>query len=374
MSVPDSVSDREVIIGGGLHAAVYAATRVAMGKEVPIVLEERSELGGVFATLIPFAMNSANDASVASVEAGPSRLIRKSQSDDINYLPNSRFQVRDRNYGAEYPSSADMAYVIKKTLSDYAETYTSAYVNVARTSLEVYADDSIERDDASRDYLGAARRIIYATGLRMPDTYEGLTTRSVMTAENFLRNPILDYENKRVAIVGAGDTAATIAEFLVGQGITRPFTRPDNIDWYGGPYMSLTKKRWALDYHARYIGLARHFPEAKRAGVIKPIRERGIINPLGSVTEVNGRTYDLVIDATGFKPYKPFNVNINEVYRASTNTRVIARTDYDGRFVIGAAADLSPFLEPAYQNRFIASNSALYNLAPLTATLAAVLD
>lgn len=374
MSVPDSVSNREVIIGGGLHAAVYAATRVTMGKEVPIVLEERSELGGVFATLISFAMNSANDASVASVEAGPSRLIRKSQSDDINYLPNSRYQVRDRNYGTEYPSSADMAYVIKKTLSDYAETYTTAYVNVARTSLEVYAYDSIERDDASRDYIGAARRIIYATGLRMPDTYERLTTRSVMTAENFLRNPILDYETKRVAIVGAGDTAATIAEFLVGQGITRPFTRPDYIDWYGGYTMPLTKKRWALDYHARYMGLARHFPESKRTGVIRPIPVPGVITALGNIAEVNGRTYDLVIDATGFKPYKPFYNDINEVYRESTTGRAIARTDYDGRFVIGPAADLSPYLKPAYQNRFAASNSALYNLAPLTATLAASLD
>jgi hypothetical protein len=36
-SLPSSVTGREVIFGGGLHAAIYAATRVAMGCEPPVL-------------------------------------------------------------------------------------------------------------------------------------------------------------------------------------------------------------------------------------------------------------------------------------------------------------------------------------------------
>jgi hypothetical protein len=73
--------DREVIIGSGFHAAVYAATRVLSGFPRPLVLERSTRVGGTFAmTARPtFYLNSRNRPGNAGL-AGD-------QGTSLNYLP-----------------------------------------------------------------------------------------------------------------------------------------------------------------------------------------------------------------------------------------------------------------------------------------------
>jgi hypothetical protein len=77
----DSGSDREVIIGAGFHAAVYAATRVLSGFPKPLVVERGHRAGGTFAmTDRPtFYLNSRNRPGGGGL-AGD-------QGTSLNYLP-----------------------------------------------------------------------------------------------------------------------------------------------------------------------------------------------------------------------------------------------------------------------------------------------
>src|SRR5882724_5290913 len=84
------VDGRTVIVGGGLHGAVIAATFAACGKPPPMVIERRQKTGGMFADLAQFRMNSANGASIRSVASpGPTRVPSLSPSDDLNWVPNA---------------------------------------------------------------------------------------------------------------------------------------------------------------------------------------------------------------------------------------------------------------------------------------------
>ena len=70
----------------------------------------------------------------------------------------------------------------------------------------------------------------------MPEMQPAFTrSLSVQTAEQFLskKDYLGSFSALRIAIVGGGDTAATVAEILVGQGISVPRGLPETIDWYG---------------------------------------------------------------------------------------------------------------------------------------------
>ena len=295
MQLPAAVTGREVIFGGGLHAAVYAATRVACGYPKPVVLEKEKTTGGIFARLANFRLNSANGASVASVATpGPTRVMPMSPSDDLNWLPNAPIQVRDMSGMVEYPYSFDMRDAIQKTLSEYAEVYTDA-----NFTFNLSGTVSVPNDGRT---LGTAKRILFAGGLVVPDRLP--KGAAIMSGYDFLRRPVRDLGGKKIALVGGGDTAAQIAEFMLGQGLGgAPTTPPSNIHWYGGESMPLTKDQWMGIYHARFAGIGRHLPQAGvSTGVIRPIAARGDTLPLGSAAMVNGQVFDLVILATGFAP------------------------------------------------------------------------
>lgn len=366
MSLPSEVSGREVIVGGGVHAAVYAATRVATGHPKPVVLEKESTTGGIFARLTNFKMNSANSAGVASVAAGPTRLMPLSESDDLNYLPNSPFQVRGMSGMVEYPYSADMAKAVQKTLDAFAEVYTNAQITFTRSGLCSTADHSYS--------FGVAKRIIFAGGLAVPDSLP--KGAAIMSGYDFLRRPVRELATKKIALVGGGDTAAQIAEYMLGQGIIAPTTPPAQIHWYGGASMPLSKKQWMTGYHARFAPVGRHLPQGKisTTGVLLPYPVLGEVIPTGNTAMVNGQIYDLVVMATGFVPARCpavasdiFTVGNMFVARYSEDTSGQPKV-----YRIGTAAALNTSYRP-YQSRFSAASEAIYNLAPRTAALAASL-
>ena len=114
-----SSSDREVIIGSGFHAAVYAATRVLSGYPKPLVLERNERVGGTFAmTARPtFYLNSRNRPGRAGL-AGD-------QGAALNYLPGAPIQAANVSM-AEYQTNTDMAFVIRLALAQFADVVTNA--------------------------------------------------------------------------------------------------------------------------------------------------------------------------------------------------------------------------------------------------------
>ena len=369
-SLPASVTGREVIFGGGLHAAVYAATRAAMGYDPPVVFEKQLATGGVFAQLLEFRMNSIGNASVRSVESpGPSRVVPMSASDDLNWIPNSAHQVRDLAGGKEYPSSSDMCRAVQRTLKDHAELYTGA--------AELRFDRNARVTTFGGESLGLAKRIIFAGGLVPKDGYK--TGPAVMSGFDFLRKPPMDLSDLRFAIVGSGDTAAQVAEFLLGQGMITPSTLPRQIHWYGDTSMPGTKDVWMVNSHARWAGLGRHFPQRDGVytGVVRPYPVRGNMISLGNSAMVNGQVYDMAVMCTGVQPATcPSTATDTFTVGGMTVARCNSSQTADGLpkvFKIGTAAALDTRYRP-YQSRFTAASEAIYNLGPRTAALAAYLD
>lgn len=368
--VPYSVEDREVIIGSGPAAATYAATRRAMGFAPPVVFEQNLAVGGMFAQLLPFKMNSQNWASIQSVASpGPSRVPSTSQVDDLNWIPNSAHQARD--YGAyEYPRSTDMRKAIAATLKDCAEVYTA----MKGVTFNRYGTVNTPFGES----LGRAKRVLFAAGLIPKNDYP--KCRAVMSGYDFMRIPPMEFHDKRVALVGSGDTAAQCAEYMLGQGVNAPGTLPVEIHWYGDVNMPKYKSSWAEEYHARFSGLARHFPQAYQyeRSVIRPYPARGSVTPLGGTAMVNGQVYDLVIMATGFKTagspvFTEDVVRVGDMPVALSNA---SETDDDVPTVyrIGSCAGLTSPTVNRYSSRFTASQLALYNQLPRVAALAASLD
>lgn len=371
MSYPSSITNRTVIVGGGVHGAIYAATYFKATGVKPVILEAGTQCGGIFGRVIPFQMNSTHAASIDSVTGGPTRIPSRVDGDDLNYLPNSPFQV---TCSREYPSTTDMAYAVRQTAEYAADVYTGARAYVSGNGVDIY-----EGTDLNGRYLGYARRTIWATGLAMTDPATPIRTdatgrcTAIVTAEAFLGdiNPYAARISGRIAVIGGGDTACTVIEYLLGQGETAIYgTRPTDIDWYGGYALPTTKKRWALDFHARYIGIARHMPQNGREGILHPKAVQVTPEPLGDYAQVQGRNYRLVIDATGFKPLS-CPVSANTLLYDVTGNQVIARSNSSETFVkIGPAAKISGG-NPYFPNKFPAANQAIYVLAPRTAIIAA---
>src|SRR5262249_13927571 len=143
---------REVIIGSGFHAAVYAAIRVRSGHPRPLVLERGPRAGGTFAmTARPtFYLNSRNRAGNPGL-AGD-------QQAALNYLPGAPIQAA--NVGMrEYQTNTEMAFVIRLALAQFADVVTNATVRAATRD-----GSGVQIEVAGRSPLSAGR-VIDARGV-----------------------------------------------------------------------------------------------------------------------------------------------------------------------------------------------------------------
>jgi hypothetical protein len=97
----DTGTGREVIIGSGFHAAVYASVRVLSGHARPLVLERDARVGGTFAmTQRPtFFLNSRNRSGSGGL-AGD-------RMASLNYLPGAPIQAANVSM-LEYQTNTDL--------------------------------------------------------------------------------------------------------------------------------------------------------------------------------------------------------------------------------------------------------------------------
>jgi hypothetical protein len=365
-------TDREVIIGSGFHAAVYAATRVLSGYPRPLVLERNQRVGGTFAmTMRPtFYLNSRNRAGDAGL-AGDSRA-------SLNYLPGAPIQAANLSM-LEYQTNTDMAFIIRLALAQFADVLTdTTVVSVSRDGTGA----NLELDN--RDPLFAAR-VIDARGLGDPADQDIANATTLLTFPQFMQRmagmwPLRGV--RRVAVIGGGDCGKCAVESLLGIAPQPPMAAAaldsvDRIDWYS-PDLPTTCEQWQQDIRGRYQAIGRCL-RPDRAGVrrlsVLPRRARPVALP-GTVL-IDGRSYDIVIVCTGNQETTIDGLDLDSFDQYTIpDATVVATRHYNlPAYRVGPHARL-PFTtqERADGIADIAANAvSMFRTANMTAALAATL-
>lgn len=326
---------REVIVGGGVHAAIYAAN----ARSRPLVLE-RGRAGGVFALCRPpaFYLNSRNRPGEDPGVAG--------RGGALNAMPGAVLQASDLS-GAEYQDQAELSFAVRASLALQADVMTGAEVMdvsvVERPGRRpMYRLDVLVGGRES--YSVTADRVIDARGIGTERRFLPLGSSAVralprdrtgiLTFEGFLRAVESGWQpGGVVAVVGAGDSSKVVLEYLVGQGPDQR-VRPDlieRVDWIGQE--CTTKERYEAGERSRYKGLARFMPRGEDALApykIRPTPARAndlrVNVTYGDVPEarrldlgfVNGyrEGYDYVVLCVGYQPHARWD-GLGEYERAS---------------------------------------------------------
>jgi hypothetical protein len=364
---------REVIIGSGFHAAVYAAVRVLSGFARPLVLERHDRVGGTFAmTARPtFNLNSRNRAGNAGL-AGD-------QGAALNYLPGAPVQAASVGM-AEYQANADMALVIRFTLAQYADVVTNATVE------DVTRDDTgVEIGIADSGPLFAGR-IIDARGLGDPNDQDLANGSTILTFAQFMQRmagrwPLRGL--RRVAVIGGGDSGKCAVESLLGIG-PEPYMAAaaldsvERVDWYADD-LPTTCDEWQENVRGRYQAIGRYLrPDRQGVQRLNVLNRRARPIALPGSALINGRAYDLVVVCTGNSEATISGLASGDFseYAAPDGNVVARRHFYVPAWQVGPHARL-PFTprERADGIADIAANAvSMFRTATKTAALAAALE
>lgn len=288
-----SRSFSDVIIGGGLHAAIYCAVRAANGYPKPLVLEQLGSAGGTFnVTHKPgFFLNSRNRPGPLSIPGD--------MEGALNVLPGAVLQPSDLG-GAEYLTNDQVAFAVRIALAMYAEVHTGVEVGsvAASNSAGAMIDTNLGKVTTNR--------LLYATGPGRPQRL--ISHPRCLTFEDFMRRTESMYPlrgMKRVAVIGAGDSGKTVIETLTGQGPSLGLSiasldRPAVIDWYG-PGSSATCDTWVSVNRNRYSRIGKLLPPNRGAASrVRPLNRASTVDPGFNCVYVDGKPYDHVIDCRGF--------------------------------------------------------------------------
>ncbi|WP_426513109.1 hypothetical protein ACPPVO_22185 [Dactylosporangium sp. McL0621] len=365
--------DREVIIGSGFHAAVYAATRVRNGYPKPLVLERGDRVGGVFAmTSRPtFYLNSRNRAGGIGL-AGD-------RGAALNYLPGAPIQPANVSM-AEYQTNTDLAFVIRLTLAQYADVVTNATVRA------VTGDTSSVDIGIAGGVRLAAGRVIDARGLGDPVGQDLANGTTILTFVQFMQrmatmSPLRGV--RRAAVIGGGDSAKCAVESLLGIGpqplmAAAALDSVERIDWYGFGLPSGCKQ-WRKEIRGRYQAIGRYLrPDRYGTRRLTVAARQAQPVALPDAGLIDGRTYDLVVVCTGNRETALDGLDFNDfvAYDIPTTGDIVARRHINlPAFRVGPHARL-PFTpqERADGVARVAENAvAMFRTATKTASLAATL-
>jgi hypothetical protein len=376
----------EVIIGGGFHAAVYCAARVAAGFRPPTVLERGPTIGGAFGMSRnpSFYLNSYNrPAMIGLPSKGDAR-----DGDGLNYLPGAPIQPAYLS-GDEFQTNADMAWVIRVTLAMYA----NIYVNSAVADIDGGFDGRPIKMRTASGLEISAERVIDARGMGNPRTADFFTddgTR-VMTFPQFMARadgPFPLRGMSRVAVIGGGDSGKCAAEALLGiaprLGMnSAAMDSVKSVDLYSTG-LSADTATWRARERGRYQRLGSYLPRLvnDRFGAptlprtparLRVIPETGEVLRSAGTVLVNGQTYDHVILATGSELPSIYSDSLT---RTGTRAYQLAAKSFDREiYQVGPCADIpfSPAERDGGVSGISANRVAMFRLAPRTAALATML-
>ncbi|MCP2323639.1 hypothetical protein HDA40_002146 [Hamadaea flava] len=341
----DSVDFGEVIIGGGFHAAVYAAVRVQAGHPKPVVLEASSRAGGTFAmTERPVFYLNSHTRPGLSGPAGDADA-------NLNYLPGAPIQTDHLPSGGEYQTNTDMALVIRLALAQYADVVTSARV------ASVGGDDDGVLVETDGGLSLVARRVIDARGLGDPIAATVANGTTILTFDQFMTRMATIWPLRgirRAAVIGGGDSGKCAVEALVELG-PQPFVAAaaldhvTRIDWYAAD-LPTTCEQWQNQMRGRYQAIGQFLRPRNGGGQRLTVIARQanpIAVPDGAI--VDGRMYDLVVMCVGNTETLIDGLDLKafDEYALDDGTRVARKHPVQPVFRVGPHARL-PF---NYQER-----------------------
>lgn len=371
-------SRREIVIGGGFHAAVYCANRVRMGFPKPVVLEKGSadQVGGAFAVSLKpvFRLNSRNRPGTAGLP---------DQDKALNYLPSGLLQP-SMITSEEYPTNADMAWLIRLTLAQYADLYPD--VTVTRFSGQ-------SREEATVTIAGDDEPVLFGrvldargAGLAEPADSPVMLTFGQFMARMGGMFPLRGMN--QIAVIGSGDSARCAVESLLG--IAPGHTSAIGLDyvtrtdWYtGGDIGGRTCSEFRDGERGRYIRIAQYLQgnASNPSTRLRVMDSRGYATPMPDGVLVGDRTYDMAIVCTGgtLPEIDPSGLIFYEVFGGDDSSRGTTQLASSAQpfplYRIGPAANI-PFSLAERQAGVAdipANRVAMFRLAPRTAALAATL-
>lgn len=306
--------DGDIVVGGGLHAAVYCAIAYARTGKRPLVIDGSPRVGGVFGTTLnpAFYLNSRNRPGPLGLPSIADRV------GSLNVIPGAPVQPADLS-GDEYADNGTLGWAIRCTLAMNASVLSGyRVVDIEQNGVRIDTGSLIK-----------GKRVIVATGLGAQRRFGSQDNQRVISYFDFLRRfdgPFPLQGMGRVAVIGAGDSGRTTIEALTGQGPARShysiasLDYPRGIDWFG--VEAETCSDWERVNRSRYKGIGRNLPRRTATDLdqdgdpvsgstllgpsrVTPFSERANDITLGfDEVMVNGRPYDQVIIATGFQPVK----------------------------------------------------------------------
>lgn len=369
----DNTGDtREVIVGGGFHAAAYAAIRVLSGFDRPLVLERSGRVGGTFAMTAPptFYLNSRNRPGGAGL-AGD-------QGASLNRLPGALVQAANVSM-AQYQTNADMGFVIRLALAQFADVVTGANV------IAVSGDDGYVQVEIGDRGAHAYGRLIDARGVGDPIAQGLANGTGILTFAQFMQRMAGTWPLRglrRVAVVGGGDSGKCAVESLLG--IAPPpvmaaaaLDHVDRIDWYSQTIPD-TCVEWRAQERGRYQAIG-HYLRPDRFGVqrLAVLDRPAVPVALPDSVLIEGRAYDLVIMCTGSREVEIDGLAESEfsLYRTPDGIPVARQHFSMPVYRIGPHAQL-PFTDREYADGIAdipANKDSMFRTAAKTAALAATL-
>jgi len=381
----------EVVIGAGLHAAVYCAARVAAGHPKPLVLEAGKRPGGAFAvsTAPAFWLNSRNRPGLGG-EPG--------NGESLNYLPGAPLQVADFCSG-EFPGNADMALAVRLALALHADVRTGVKVTKVARWMRLAAPGyvsfytasatpgpSLRDSDVAVTVSGGqqirAGRVIDTRGLGDAKAAGKPDGRRILTFAQFMAKMDGEFPLKgmeRVAVIGKGDSAKCAVEALTGlspqAGMgAATLDWPQRIDWFA-PGLPGDCEAWRTQQRGRYQGIG---AQLGTRGRVQVTSQQGVAAKIPGGVMVNGRPYTHAVIAAGYER-KDLGLGRSSYVttgEAGEGTKLAVRNALCEYIMAGPVAQL-PFTEreTAAGLALAPENQvAIWRLAPRTAALAQMLS
>lgn len=337
---PPGDRPEEIVVGGGLHAAIYCAVRYQKTGIRPVVFEPETP-GGNFAMTIhrpAFKLNSENNpGKVAGVPD-------KFRQQNLNYIPGAPIQVSDIS-GEDFPNNTDLAYIIRVMLAKYADVYNERVTEIDEFSPSVTL--------ATGEVIYAGERVIDARGLGNPNGEPNGV--NVLSFKQFMQRMETDFPlagMRRVAVIGGKDSGASAIKRLLGVGPSTPgmsttsIDRVESVDWYNRNTPG-TQREFRDSVRTVYSGIARYLPqnfgEPARLQVVP--RRAGTVQQSYRSVLINGVPYDTAIVCTGYSlpsigqsSYYDLTP-VNDAYRYGSVYRIGAA----GRFPFTETEEAQPY-------------------------------
>lgn len=330
-----------VIVGAGVHGIIALHQVLKQNPNLKVLLLDEGDTAGATFRYGKdvFSINSSNRASGEDTRPLPGE-------GNINELPGLPIQVSDLT-AVKYPSANDLGTALVAGLYAAIREYPNVetlFDTKARTLGDKPSDSamteslSIRKGSYAQDFRIDAQKVIVTTGLGEPllppKIVESLKTTPalkesvngkpprVLTFEDMIRliaesnDPLSFFKDKKIGIVGKGDSANVFIEFLLGYAPQTGYGRssaqtgkPGKIYWIGQDKKSCNE--FISDARSRYNSVSTGFKSssANIDALITPnqnklvdVAERGVNKVdviLDGGEKIDGLDY--VVVATGFK-------------------------------------------------------------------------